>query len=216
MLRCGNSIPSSLSKETSKAVISVWTKTADKTDEQTRADFEQRMRDSYRQVYSLALRLSGNTQEAEDIVQEAYVRAFRFFHRFDTSLSFTSWMFRILSNVHIDSARKRSKFKTCSLDRPNNLSDSAWDIADASGSPDKMIEENQLEDTVQLGLMSMSAEFRTAVLLADVEGLAYEEIAEIMKTSIGTVRSRIHRGRIQLRQYLEQAAPERYCVGGPR
>jgi RNA polymerase sigma-70 factor (ECF subfamily) len=197
-------------------VISVWTKTADKTDEQTRADFEQRMRDSYRQVYSLALRLSGNTQEAEDIVQEAYVRAFRFFHRFDTSLSFTSWMFRILSNVHIDSARKRSKFKTCSLDRPNNLSDSAWDIADASGSPDKMIEENQLEDTVQLGLMSMSAEFRTAVLLADVEGLAYEEIAEIMKTSIGTVRSRIHRGRIQLRQYLEQAAPERYCVGGPR
>jgi RNA polymerase sigma-70 factor (ECF subfamily) len=216
MLRCGNSIPSSLSKETSKAVISVWTKTADKTDEQTRADFEQRMRDSYRQVYSLALRLSGNTQEAEDIVQEAYVRAFRFFHRFDTSLSFTSWMFRILSNVHIDSARKRSKFKTCSLDRPNNLSDSAWDIADASGSPDKMIEEHQLEDTVQLGLMSMSAEFRTAVLLADVEGLAYEEIAEIMKTSIGTVRSRIHRGRIQLRQYLEQAAPERYCVGGPR
>jgi RNA polymerase sigma-70 factor (ECF subfamily) len=125
-------------------------------------------------------------------------------------------MFRILSNVHIDSARKRSKFKTCSLDRPNNLSDRAWDIADASGSPDKMIEENQLEDTVQLGLMSMSAEFRTAVLLADVEGLAYEEIAEIMKTSIGTVRSRIHRGRIQLRQYLEQAAPERYCVGGPR
>jgi RNA polymerase sigma-70 factor (ECF subfamily) len=62
----------------------------------------------------------------------------------------------------------------------------------------------------------MSAGFRTAVLLADVEGLAYEEIAEIMKTSIGTVRSRIHRGRIQLRQYLEQAAPERYCVGGPR
>lgn len=216
MLRCGNSFPYSLSKETSKAVISVWTKTADKTDEQTRADFEQRMRDSYRQVYSLALRLSGNTQEAEDIVQEAYVRAFRFFHRFDTSLSFTSWMFRILSNVHIDSARKRSKFKTCSLDRPNNLSDSAWDIADASGSPDTMIEENQLEDTVQLGLMSMSVEFRTAVLLADVEGLAYEEIAEIMKTSIGTVRSRIHRGRIQLRQYLEQAAPERYCVGGPR
>lgn len=197
-------------------MISVWTKSTAKTDEQTRADFEQRMRDSYRQVYSLALRLSGNTQEAEDIVQESYLRAFRFFHKFDTSLSFTSWMFRILSNVHIDSARKRNKFKTCSLDRPNSLTESGWDIPDSTGSPDTMIEENQLEDTVQLGLMSMSYEFRTAVLLADVEGLAYEEIAEIMKTSIGTVRSRIHRGRIQLRQYLEQAAPERYCVGGPR
>lgn len=172
-------------------------------------EFERLMSESYRKVYSLALRLAGNPSDAEDLCQEAYIRAFRFFHRYDSSLAFTSWMYRILTNVHIDSLRRRGKVKTTSLDQAGTLGQT-WDIADESASPEKLLLTDQLDEQVQLGLMSMSADFRTAVVLADVEGMAYEEIAETMQTSIGTVRSRIHRGRKQLRNYLERACPDRY------
>jgi len=175
------------------------------------AEFERKMRESQRQIYALAIRLTGNPADAEDLVQEAFIRAFRFFHRYDPTLPFTSWMYRILSNVHIDQNRRKGRIRTSSLDHAGADGETAWEIADESSSPEKAIMVGQLDDALQYALMAMSPEFRTAVVLSDVEGMAYEEIAEVMRTSIGTVRSRIHRGRRQLRKYLEREYPERFA-----
>jgi RNA polymerase sigma-70 factor, ECF subfamily len=175
-----------------------------------RALFDGLLRDSHRQAYSLAFRLTGNATEAEDLVQESYLRAFRFFHRYDPSLPFTSWLYRIMSNAHIDSVRRKGRFRTTSIHATLGDGGTAWDLPDIENSPDRALMEGSVEAPVQAALMGMNPEFRTAVLLADVEGLAYEEVAEIMGTSVGTVRSRIHRGRKQLRNHLLKHAPETY------
>lgn len=172
--------------------------------------FESLVREAYRPAYGLAYRLTGNAAEAEDLIQETFLRAYRFFARYDETLPFTSWLYRIMSNAHIDLVRRRGKLRTTSLDHGGGDGTSGWDVPDPESAPDRDLVRNSLDDVVQAGLMSMTAEFRQAVLLADVEGLAYEEVADIMRTSVGTVRSRIHRGRKQLRAYLMKHAPETY------
>ena len=172
--------------------------------EERRPLFERMMSQSYRQAFNMACRLTGNATDAEDLLQETYVRAFRFFHRYDENLPFTSWLYRIMTNVHIDTVRKKSRIRTISLENSGQDGNRTWDIADLEADADIQVMESTLEEPLQLGLRSMNAEFRLAVVLADVEGMSYEEIAEIMNTSIGTVRSRIHRGRKQLRSYLEK------------
>ncbi len=172
--------------------------------------FEGLIRDTHKQAFSLAYRLTGNTAEAEDLVQESFLRAYRFFHRYDETLPFTSWLYRIMTNAHIDMVRRRSRIKTTSLEGAGADGTGTWDLPDAEASPDRMMLHNSLDEPVQKALLSMTAEFRTAVLLADVEGLAYEEVADIMRTSVGTVRSRIHRGRKQIRNFLLKHAPETY------
>jgi RNA polymerase sigma-70 factor (ECF subfamily) len=172
--------------------------------------FESLIQDSYKQAYGLAYRLTGNAAEAEDLVQESFVRAYRFFHRYDENLPFTSWLYRIMTNAHIDMVRRRGRLKTTSLENSGTEGSSTWDLPDADAAPDRMMLSNALDEPVQKALSSMTPEFRMAVLLADVEGLAYEEVADIMKTSVGTVRSRIHRGRKQIRNYLLKHAPQTY------
>jgi len=172
--------------------------------------FEGLIQDSYKQAYGLAYRLTGNVAEAEDLVQESFVRAYRFFHRYDETLPFTSWLYRIMTNAHIDMVRRRGRIKTTSLEASGTDGATTWDLPDHDASPDRQMLLTALDEPVQKALTSMTAEFRTAVLLADVEGLAYEEVAEIMRTSVGTVRSRIHRGRKQIRTYLLKHAPQTY------
>lgn len=172
--------------------------------------FEELLRNSYRQAYSLACRLTGNSAEAEDLVQETFLRAYRFFHRYDESLPFTSWLYRIMTNAHIDSVRRKGRLKTTSFEQPAGTGVSTWEVPDPNASPDRALLRDAMGEHVQAALGTMTAEFRTAVLLADVEGMAYEEIADVMQTSIGTVRSRIHRGRKQLRRYLTKRHPSAY------
>ncbi len=172
--------------------------------------FEGLVRDTHKQAYSLAFRLTGNATEAEDLVQESFLRAYRFFHRYDDGLPFTSWLYRIMTNAHIDMVRRRGRIKTTSLEGAGTDGSGTWDVPDVNGMADRAMMNNALEEPVQQALNSMTAEFRMAVLLADVEGLAYEEVADIMGTSVGTVRSRIHRGRKQIRSFLLKTAPETY------
>ena len=188
--------------------IGVKDKTADTVDRV--ALFERLIQDSYKPAYGLAYRLTGNASEAEDLVQESFVRAYRFFHRYDESLPFTSWLYRIMTNAHIDSVRRRGRLKTTSLEASGTDGSTTWDLPDLESSPDRVMLQDSLDEPVQKALLSMTPEFRTAVLLADVEGMAYEEVAEIMRTSVGTVRSRIHRGRKQIRSYLLKHAPQTY------
>ena len=173
--------------------------------------FESLLRRTHQQAFHLALRLTGTRADAEDLVQESFLRAFRFFHRYDADLPFTSWLYRIMTNAHIDEVRRRGKLRTTSLDEPHPETGSTWDVADNAISAEGMMLNGQMEAEVQEGLNHMTPDFRVAVLLADMEGLSYEEIAEVMNTSIGTVRSRIHRGRKQLRNYLVKARPEKYA-----
>jgi RNA polymerase sigma-70 factor (ECF subfamily) len=134
----------------------------------------------------------------------------KIFHRYDRTLPFTSWLYRIISNAYIDSVRRRGRVRTTSIHSAGEDGTAVWELPDLENSPDRELLANSLEAPVQAALLSMNAEFRTAVLLADVEGMAYEEVAEIMGTSVGTVRSRIHRGRKQLRSHLLKHAPETY------
>jgi RNA polymerase sigma-70 factor (ECF subfamily) len=170
--------------------------------------FEGLIRETSRQAYALAYRLTGNATEAEDLVQEAYVRAYRFFDKYDDTLPFLSWLYRIISNTHIDLIRRKGRLRTTSLDTPGSESASGWDVADSESTAERNMLDQALDEPLQQALLAMNDDFRTAVLLADVEGMAYEEVAEVMNTSVGTVRSRIHRGRKQLRDFLVKHAPD--------
>jgi RNA polymerase sigma-70 factor (ECF subfamily) len=172
--------------------------------------FEQLLRSTSRQTYNLAFRLTGNAAEAEDLVQETFVRAYRFFHRYDESLPFINWVCRIMSNAHIDMMRRRGRLKLTSLEQPTASGFATIDAPDYDSSPDRDLMEQSMDENVQTCLNEMTPAFRQAVLLADVEGMAYEEIAEIMNTSVGTVRSRIHRGRRQLKSFLTKRYPTTY------
>lgn len=175
------------------------------------ARFERHLRATHRQAYAFACRLTGSSNDAEDLVQETFVRACRFFHRYDPSYPFTGWLYRIMSNAHIDMVRRRGRLKTTSIDSTGYDGESAWDLPDETARPDRELMSGQVDAALQAGLAGMNPDFRAAVVLADIEGLAYEEVAVAMGTSIGTVRSRIHRGRKQLREYLRKKAPDLYA-----
>ena len=193
-------------------MIASWVKPSAMSKTDSRPLFERLMSQSYRQAYNMAMRLASNQAEAEDLVQETYMRAFRFFHRYDQALPFTSWLYRIMTNLHIDAVRRKSRLRTVSIDQGGSEGNQTWEFPDDAQPADRSLMESTLEEPLQLGLKAMTLEFRTAVVLADIEGLSYEEIADVMKTSVGTVRSRIHRGRKQLREYLVNVHPDRYEV----
>lgn len=173
------------------------------------AEFEALVSRTKRQAYNLAYRMTGNREMAEDLTQEAYLRAYRSFDRYDRSMPFENWLFRILTNLFVDSLRRRPKQMPLSLDRAMSSADGddefSFEIADPAGDPEEIVLRDVMDEDLQKGLEALPAHFRTAVLLCDVEGLSYEEIARAMNTSVGTVRSRIHRGRKLLRKHMERA-----------
>jgi len=163
----------------------------------------------HRQAYNIAYRLTGNHSDAEDLTQESFLRAYRFFDRYQRDMPFENWLYRIMSRVFIDELRKKPKFRTTSLDQPlafgNGDSEITLEIPDFESNPEHNLIVDALEEPLQAALDSLPGEFRTAVILADIEGLSYEEIAEVMHCSLGTVRSRLHRGRKLLRQKVRVA-----------
>lgn len=177
--------------------------------ENARDEFEQLVARTKRQAYNLAYRMTGNRDDAEDLTQEAYVRAFRSFDRYNRELPFENWFLRILSNLFIDGLRRRPKHPPLSLDQPmagnEGKDDYLLELPDDKSDPEHLVLEDVLDERLQKALDALPREFRTAVLLCDAEGLSYEEIARVMGTSIGTVRSRIHRGRVALRKKLEES-----------
>ncbi len=152
-------------------------------------------------VYRLSYRLTGNRADAEDLTQEVFVRVFRSLHTY-TPGTFEGWLHRITTNVFLDQARRRQRI------RFDSLSDErASMLPSGHQAPDAAYVDARFDDDVEQALSALSPEFRAAVVLCDVEGLSYEEIAEILGTKLGTVRSRIHRGRAQLRRALAHREP---------
>lgn len=174
---------------------------------QDRREFDALVSRCHKQAYNIAYRLAGNHADAEDLTQEAFLRAYRFFDRYNRQMPFENWLYRIISNVFIDEIRKRPKIKAHSLDQPimngNAESDICLELPDFSGDPESMMLQTELDEPLQRALNALPVDFRQTVILADVEGLSYEEIAETMGCSLGTVRSRLHRGRKMLRSRLQ-------------
>lgn len=174
-------------------------------------EFETLIARSKRQAFNLAYRMTGNRDAAEDLVQEAYLRAYRSFDRYNRSLPFENWLFRILTNLFVDSLRRRPKQMPLSLDRAMTSAEGddeySFEIPDHDSDPEQIVLKDVMDENLQEGLDALPKHFRTAVLLCDVEDMSYEEIAQAMHTSVGTVRSRIHRGRRLLRKHMEGKAP---------
>src|SRR5829696_3424304 len=163
------------------------------------------VREHSARVYRLAYRLSGNQQDAEDLTQETFVRVFRSLADY-TPGTFEGWLHRITTNLFLDMVRRRQRI------RFDALPDDTERLRGSSPSPEQLYEDTHLDPQIQSALDALPPEFRAAVVLCDIEGLTYEEIAATLGIKLGTVRSRIHRGRVQLRQALAHLAPGRPVV----
>jgi RNA polymerase sigma factor (sigma-70 family) len=158
-------------------------------------------------VYRLAHRLTGNPHDAEDLTQEVFVRVFRSLANY-TPGSFEGWLHRITTNLFLDSARRKQRIRFEGLGP-----DVAGRLAGGDPSPAQAFDERHLDGDIQAALLDLAPEYRAAVVLCDIEGLSYEEIAATLGVKLGTVRSRIHRGRGQLRTALEHRRPRRAAAG---
>jgi len=152
-------------------------------------------------VYRLAYRLTGNRHDAEDLTQEVFVRVFRSLSSY-TPGTFEGWLHRITTNLFLDTARRKQRI------RFEGLADQAVGLLrDDEPTPAQAFDARHLDTDVQQALEALAPEYRAAVVLCDIEGLSYEEIATTLGVKLGTVRSRIHRGRAQLRTALDHRRP---------
>jgi RNA polymerase sigma factor (sigma-70 family) len=158
------------------------------------------VRDHSARVYRLAYRLTGNRHDAEDLTQEVFVRVFRSLSSY-TPGTFEGWLHRITTNLFLDMVRRKARI------RFDALPDDAERLPGRELSPQQAYDDNHFDGDVQAALDALPPDFRAAVVLCDLEGLSYEEIAATLGIKIGTVRSRIHRGRSQLRAALAHRAP---------
>jgi RNA polymerase sigma-70 factor (ECF subfamily) len=178
-------------------------------------EFETLLMDSLEPAYRLALRLSGNSEDAQDLVQEAALRASRFRHTFQKGTSFKSWFYQIIVNQFYTSTRRRRNTTTTSLDSLADATDiflfarsAEAGLIPPDSDPAANVVSRMAEDDVARALATLPEEFRTVATLYFIDDLSYQEIADILGVPIGTVRSRLHRGRHMLQKQLWRVAEE--------
>jgi len=166
-----------------------------------RRAFEELVRTQQHRVYGLALRMLGNAAEAQDVAQEAFLRAHRGLADFRGAARLSTWLYQIVSRLCLNrlagSERRLARHGEEALAR----------VPDARPGPDQALERGELEEALHRAIAELPEERRIVVVLRDVEGLAYEEIAEVLELPVGTVRSRLHRARLDLKEKLERFFP---------
>jgi RNA polymerase sigma-70 factor (ECF subfamily) len=168
------------------------------------AAFEQLVEAYDQKLYNMAYRMLGNREDARDMTQEAFLRAYRSLDGFREESSFSTWIFRIAKNACLDRIRKRSQVQAVSIDEPIQTEEGQVqrELPSDLGDPEEYAEQQELSAVVHSALQELTDEYRTAVVLRDLQGLSYNEIAEVMEVSLGTVKSRIYRGRQALKEVL--------------
>jgi RNA polymerase sigma-70 factor (ECF subfamily) len=171
-----------------------------KGDQQAFAELVERYKNS---VFAICLRMVGNAQEAEDLSQEAFIRAFNHIDQYDHERKFSTWLFRIATNLSIDFLRRRKS--NISLDAvvpgTEGLSLNAM-LPDQTAQPEELVVRKETEEMVQNEIKKLPEKYRSAVVLKYIEDLSLKEISEIMDIPVGTVKTRIHRGREMLRKMM--------------
>jgi RNA polymerase sigma factor (sigma-70 family) len=164
--------------------------------------WEEIVREHSARVYRLAYRLTGNQHDAEDLTHDVFIRVFRSLDSYQPG-TFEGWLHRITTNAFLDKMRRKQRIRFDALS-----DDAAARLPTREVGPEQSYTDTHFDDDVQRALDALSADFRAAVVLCDIEGLSYEEIASTLGIKLGTVRSRIHRGRSQLRAALAHRAPD--------
>lgn len=188
-------------------------------DRNAQSSFNELMEETYKKVYNLAFRLAGNRTDAEDLTQEAFVRAYRKFDDYQGDRPFENWIFRIVTRLFLDLLRsRRRRVQAVSLDAPLPFEGAddhlRLDVADDRPGPEMaMLQQTYSEDLAEV-MASLSEEQRLLITLADVEELPYKDIAVMLKKPVGTIRSRLHRTHKLMRDRLEKLRDGRSCACG--
>ena len=165
--------------------------------------FEKLVTEYEKAVYAIAQRMTGNPEDAADMTQEAFIKAYNSLGSFRGDSKFSVWLYRIATNVCLDFLRSRSRKPTVSLSVEDDDGEEVeLDIADESQSPERLLERGLTRDAVRRGLDALSPEYRQILLLREIQGLSYEEIADVLTLEVGTVKSRIFRARKRLSAFL--------------
>ena len=165
--------------------------------------YEALVKEYEKNVYNLALRMTGNSEDAADMAQEAFIKAYNSLTAFRGDSKFSVWLYRIVSNVCLDFLRSRSRKQTVSLSTENDDGEEVeLDIADETHSPEQLLDRSLSRDAVRRGLAALPPDHREILLLREIQGLSYEEIADVLGLEAGTVKSRIFRARKKLCSFL--------------
>ena len=165
--------------------------------------FETLVLEYEKNVYNIALRMTGNREDAADMTQEAFIKAYNSLQSFRGDSKFSVWLYRIVSNVCLDFLRSKNRRPTVSLSvEDDDGEDAQLDVADESQSPELLLDRKLTRDSVRRGLDSLPPDYRQILLLREIQGLSYDEIAQALSLEVGTVKSRIFRARKRLCTFL--------------
>ncbi|MBM3322551.1 sigma-70 family RNA polymerase sigma factor [candidate division WOR-3 bacterium] len=165
--------------------------------------FEELVRRYERKVYNIAYRLLGNEQDASEALQDAFLRAYRFLSKFQFKSSFYTWLYRIATNVSLSKLRGRERVETVSLDQTvGDSGEVALEIPDYKYAPERLMQQRELRQALQDAVDELPEDYRSVVVLRDLEDLSNEEVSKVLKLSVAAVKSRLHRGRLVLREKL--------------
>ena len=163
--------------------------------------FNELMSGQERRMYAVALRMFGNKEDAEDCMQEAMIRIYRSIASFKAQSTFSTWVYRITMNTCLDELRRRKNKPSTSLD---GLLDTGWSPSDERDTPEEHAVRAEARTSIQQFIQELPEDMRSAIVLRDIQGLSYEDIAEALNTNVGTIKSRISRGREKLREKIQK------------
>lgn len=186
-------------------------------DNKTRDEFASLTLEHLDALYAAALRLTKNERDAEDLVQDTFLRAYRFFDKFERGTNIRAWLFKILTNTFINRYRRKVKERSVVEDERETVNERfmSQDISESAANPEQYFFDRLLSDDVLRAIDALPVDFRMVVILADLQEFSYKEIAEILNCPVGTVMSRLYRGRKLLQRHLLRYAVEQGVVRLP-